>query len=247
MNPGEIILNGSLIAAIPLAFLAGLISFLSPCVLPLIPGYLGFISGMSATGVTASRRKILLAAVLFVLGFSLVFVSFGAAFGGLGALVYANGLQWVQRVLGLFVFALGFVMIGQIGFMQRTFKFGVSNRLGLAGAPLLGVAFGLGWTPCIGPTLAAVLTLASNSGDPVKGSLLAFIYALGIGLPFIAIAAGFGWAVRSVGFVKRHIRAFNIAGGVLLMVLGVLLMTGVWNTFSAWLTLEVFGYFQLAL
>lgn len=242
MNPGEIILNGSLFAAIPMALLAGLISFLSPCVLPLIPSYLGFVAGMGA-----SRKRTVIGALLFVLGFALVFVSFGALFGGLGALVYASGLQWVQRVLGVFVFALGFVMIGQFGFMQRTMKFQVSGKLGLIGAPLLGVAFGLGWTPCMGPTLAAVLSLASNTGDPAKGALLAFVYALGIGWPFIAIAAGFGWATKSVGFVKRHIRTFNIAGGVLLMILGLLLVTGIWNTFAAWLQLEVIGYFQVAI
>lgn len=247
MNPGEIILNGSLLAAIPMALLAGLISFLSPCVLPLIPGYLGFVSGTSSSGSPASQKRTVLGALLFVLGFALVFVSFGALFGGLGALVYSSGLLWVQRVLGVFVFALGFVMIGQFGFMQRTMKFQVSGKLGLFSAPLLGVAFGLGWTPCIGPTLAAVLSLASNTGDPAKGALLAFVYALGIGLPFIAIAAGFGWATKSVGFVKRHIRSFNIAGGVMLMILGVLLVSGIWNTFAAWLQLEVFGYFQLAI
>jgi cytochrome c-type biogenesis protein len=247
MNPGDIILNGSMLAAIPMALLAGLVSFLSPCVLPLVPGYLGFVSGMSGTNHEASRRRTLIGAALFVLGFSLVFVSFGAAFGGIGAVVYASGLQWVQRILGIFVFALGFVMIGQFAFMQRTFKMQVSTKLGLVGAPLLGVAFGLGWTPCIGPTLAAVLSLASNSGDPAKGALLAFIYALGIGLPFMAIAAGFSWATKSVGFVKRHIRSFNIGGGVLLMILGLLLVTGVWNRFAAWIQLEVFGYFQLAI
>lgn len=246
-SPGEIILNGSLIAAIPMALIAGIISFLSPCVLPLIPGYLGFVSGTTGSGEAASRKRTLLGAALFVLGFAVVFVSFGALFGGLGAVVYASGLQWVQRILGVFVFALGFVMIGQFAFMQRTFKLQVSSKLGLIGAPLLGVAFGLGWTPCIGPTLAAVLSLASNTGDPAKGALLAFVYALGIGLPFIAIAAGFNWATRSVGFVKRHIRSFNIAGGVLLMLLGLLLVTGIWNTFAAWLQLEVFGYFQLAI
>lgn len=247
MNPGEIILNGSLFAAIPLSFLAGLISFLSPCVLPLVPGYLGFVSGMSSNGTEASRKRVLVGALLFVFGFSLVFVSFGALFGGLGAVVFANGLQWVQRVLGLFVFALGFVLIGQFSFMQRSFKMQVSGKLGLFGAPLLGIAFGLGWTPCMGPTLAAVLSLATSTGDPAKGSLLAFIYALGIGLPFIAIAAGFGWATKSVGFVKRHIRAFNVGGGILLMILGILLMTGIWNQFAYWLQSEVIGYFQLAI
>ena len=247
MNPGDIILNGSMLAAIPMSLLAGLVSFLSPCVLPLVPGYLGFVSGISGTNHEASRRRTLIGAALFVLGFSLVFVVFGAAFGGIGAVVYASGLQWLQRILGVFVFALGFVMIGQFAFMQRTFKMQVSSKLGLVGAPLLGVAFGLGWTPCIGPTLAAVLSLASNSGDPAKGALLAFIYALGIGLPFLAIAAGFNWATKSVGFVKRHIRSFNIGGGVLLMILGLLLVTGVWNRFAAWIQLEVFGYFQLAI
>lgn len=247
MNPGEIILNGSLLAAIPLSFLAGLVSFLSPCVLPLIPGYLGFISSMGESSVAASRRRILIGSLLFVLGFSAVFVSFGALFGGLGAVIFASGLQWLQQVLGVFVLILGFVMIGQFKFLQRTFKFQPSKKFGLVGAPILGITFGLGWTPCMGPTLAAVLALASNTGDPLKGSMLALVYSLGIGLPFIAIAAGFGWATKSVGFIKRHIRAINIAGGIMLMLLGSLLVTGLWTRFASWLQLEVIGYVQLPL
>ncbi len=242
MNPGEIILSGSLLAAIPMALLAGIVSFISPCVLPLVPGYLGFVSGLSN-----QRSRMILGAVLFVLGFSVVFVSVGALFGGIGAVVYGNGLAWVQRVLGLFVILLGFVLIGQFSFMQKTIKMNVSSKLGLIGAPLLGVAFGLGWTPCIGPTLAAVLTLAADAASPARGAILAFVFALGIGLPFIAIAAGFGWATKSVGFVKKHIRGFNIAGGVLLIALGVMLVLGIWNGFAAWIQLEVFGYFKLAL
>lgn len=242
MNPNDIILNGSLLAAIPMALLAGIVSFISPCVLPLVPGYLGFVSGMSAV-----KSRVLLGSVLFVLGFSVVFVSFGALFGGLGAAVYAGGLMWVQRVLGVFVIFLGFVLMGQFKFMQRTMKLQVSPKFGLFSAPLLGFAFGLGWTPCIGPTLAAVLTLASDAGSPSKGALLAFVYALGIGLPFIAIAAGFGWATRSVSFIKRHIRGFNIAGGALLVLLGLLMVTGIWSAFASWLQLEVFGYFQVAI
>lgn len=240
-NPGDVILNGSLLLAIPMALFAGAASFISPCVLPLVPGYLGFVSGISS-----SRSRMLLGSLLFVLGFSVVFVSFGALFGGLGSIVYASGLAWAQRILGILVFIFGLVLIGKFDWLQRTVKFQARPGLGLIGAPLLGITFGLGWTPCIGPTLGAVLTLASKTGDPVKGAVLAFVYALGIGIPFLLIAAGFSWATKSMDFFKRHIRTFNVVGGVMLMILGLLLTLGWWDKLTAWLQGEVFYYFQLS-
>jgi cytochrome c-type biogenesis protein len=240
-NPGDVILNGSLLLAIPMALFAGAASFISPCVLPLVPGYLGFVSGISS-----SRSRMLLGSLLFVLGFSVVFVSFGALFGGLGSIVYASGLAWAQRILGVLVFVFGLVLIGKFDWLQRTVKFQARPGLGLIGAPLLGITFGLGWTPCIGPTLGAVLTLASKTGDPIKGAVLAFVYALGIGIPFLLIAAGFSWATKSMAFFKRHIRTFNVVGGVMLMILGLLLTLGWWDKLTAWLQGEVFYYFQLS-
>ncbi|MEY4557868.1 MAG: hypothetical protein RL024_26 [Actinomycetota bacterium] len=174
MNPADVILNGSLLAAMPIALLAGLVTFLSPCVLPLVPGYLGYVSGAAQ-----SKTKLVLGAVLFVLGFTVVFVSLGVLAGSAGLLFFANSF-WVQFVLGLLVVVFGLAMIGQFGFLQRSFKIPFSPKVGLAGAPLLGVVFAVGWTPCIGPTLAAVLTIASTTGDPVRGGILARAwYALG--------------------------------------------------------------------
>lgn len=229
MNPAEIVLNGSLLAAMPIALLAGLITFLSPCVLPLVPGYLGYVSGAAQ-----SRTKIVLGAVLFVLGFTAVFVTLGVIAGSAGLVFLANNF-WVQLILGAMVVVLGLAMIGQFGFLQRTVKIPYSPKLGLAGAPVLGVIFAVGWTPCIGPTLAAVLTLASTTGDPVRGGILATVYSLGIGIPFVLIAMGMKWAVSSVAFVKRHLRAFNLFGGGLLVLIGLLLMTGLWGQFMNWM------------
>lgn len=240
MNPAEVVLNGSLLAAMPIALLAGLVTFLSPCVLPLVPGYLGYVSGAAQ-----SRAKLVLGAILFVLGFTAVFVTLGVLAGSAGLLFFANTF-WVQFALGALVTIFGLAMIGQFSFLQRTIKIPFSPKVGLAGAPVLGVVFALGWTPCIGPTLAAVLTLASTTSDPLRGGILATVYSLGIGIPFVLISLGMRWAVTGMAFVKRHIRAFNLFGGGMLILIGVLLMTGLWGQFLTWMQ-EVNSGFQLVI
>lgn len=236
MSPGEIVLSGSMLLALPIALLAGMITFLSPCVLPLVPGYLGYVAGSAAP-----RSKVIAGSLLFVLGFTAVFVSLGVLAGTAG-LLFVSQNPWVQLVLGLLVVVFGLAMIGQFKFLQRSIKLPFSPKLGLAGAPLLGVVFALGWTPCIGPTLSAVLVLASDAGDPTRGAILATVYSLGIGVPFVLIAAGFNWATKSVAFVKQHIRTFNLVGGGMLIVIGVLLMTGLWSRFVSWIQVVTSGF-----
>jgi len=226
----EAVSAGPLWIATPIAFIAGLVSFFSPCVLPLLPGYLGFVSGSANT-----KSRMVLGSVLFVLGFTVVFVFLGAGFGGLGSLLQGEAKNWIQRGSGVLVILLGVVLIGGFDFAQRTAKLNIKPSAGIIGAPLLGVVFGLGWTPCIGPTLGAVLNLAFDSGSVLRGAFLAIIYSLGLGLPFVLVAAGFGWASKTVGFVKKNIRAINLFGGALLVVLGVLLVTGLWQQVIDWI------------
>jgi len=226
MNVGEIVFGGSLWLAAPLALLAGLVSFASPCVLPLVPGYLGILGG-STDGRPRVARAVW-GAVLFVLGFSVVFVAFGIAFGAAG-LALKPWLDLVTRIMGAIIIVLGLVFVGFFRLFQRTAKINLAPRVGLAGAPLLGIVFGLGWTPCIGPTLAAIFSLSLDAATPERGALLGVAYCIGLGLPFVLLAAGFQWATSSVGFLRRHIRAINIAGGILLILIGVLMVTGLWN------------------
>lgn len=233
----SIILDGSLIAALPIALLAGLVSFLSPCVLPLVPGYLGYVSGQAAP-----KSRVVLGVVLFVLGFTLVFVGLGAAFGGFAAVTKLGGALVLQQILGVIVVVFGLVMIGQFSFLQRTVKPSWRPRMGLVGAPLLGIAFGLGWTPCIGPTLGSVLALTLDAGQASRGVVLTIAYSIGLGLPFVLLAAGFAWATKSVAFVRKNIRAFNIAGGVLLMILGLMMVSGLWTNFIEYIQVVNNGF-----
>lgn len=229
MSIAEIVLNGALITAIPLALLAGLVSFASPCVLPLVPGYLGYVGGMSAT-----KSKMVTGSVLFVAGFALVFVGFGSFFGAAGA-VLASGNVWLNLIAGSLVIVLGLALMGNFSFLQKTIKPSFRPKVGLAGAPILGVVFAVGWSPCIGPTLAAVLTLAGQSGSAERGGILAFSYALGLGIPFILLAAGFSWATKSVDVIRNNIRVVNIFGGTLLVLLGLLIATGLWDQIVNWM------------
>ena len=233
----EAVSAGPLWIATPIAFIAGLVSFFSPCVLPLLPGYLGFVSGSTNT-----KSRMVLGSVLFVLGFTVVFVFLGAGFGGLGSLLQGDVKNWIQRGSGVLVILLGVVLIGGFDFAQRTAKLNIKPSAGIIGAPLLGVVFGLGWTPCIGPTLGAVLNLAFDSGSVLRGSFLAIVYSLGLGLPFVLVAAGFGWASKTVGFVKKNIRAINLFGGALLVVLGLLLVTGLWQQVIDWIAEVTFVF-----
>ena len=218
----EQIISGFLITALPVAFLAGVISFLSPCVLPLVPGYLSF-----AAGFTANRGKVLLGSILFVLGFSAVFVSYGAIFGGVGNHLAANE-ELISRVLGVITIFLGFVFLGKFPFAP-TFRPTIKTTGGLVGAPVLGFLFGVGWTPCIGPALAAVETLAFQESSAVRGALLSLGYCFGLGLPFIASGIFLDRSERLRKYLVRRGDLISKIGGIFLIVIGVLEVTGLWG------------------
>ena len=238
--------GGSLLLAAPVAALAGLVSFLSPCCLPLVPGYLSYLTGLS--GATAdqaaarSRRIVVAGAVLFVLGFSAVFVASGALFGALGGALLRHA-PVLTRIFGVVAILMGVAFLGLIPMTNREVRLRYRPQMGVAGAPLLGVVFGLGWTPCLGPTLAVIQTLAFNQGTAVRGALLTFIYSLGLGIPFIALALGFSRATRGVAFFRRHARAVTRVGGGMLIIVGLLLVTGAWDDFTIWLRVHYIGKF----
>jgi cytochrome c-type biogenesis protein len=225
----ETVLSGSLLIAIPVAAVAGLVSFLSPCVLPLVPGYLSYVTGLSGIELTEGRRsRVLLGALLFVFGFSVVFVSYGALFGGLGS-VLRNYAEPITRVMGVVLILLGVVFAGWLPGAAREWRWHVSPAVGVGGAPLVGALFGIGWTACTGPTLAAVQALAFDEGSAARGALLSLSYCLGLGLPFIVAAVAYRRALGTFGWVRRHQAWVLRLGGAMLIGLGLLLVTGVWT------------------
>jgi cytochrome c-type biogenesis protein len=270
---GQLVTSGPLILALPVAAAAGAVTFLSPCCLPLVPGYLSFVTGMAGAGGSATatadgaaatapaasaaagsavaiaapplavtpagppRGRVVAGTALFVLGFSLVFVAYGAALGGLGHLLTGHA-RLLTQILGGVTIVLGLLFAGALdrfSFAGRIVRPSARPRAGLAGAPLLGVMFGLGWTPCIGPTLTAVLALSASTGTVSRGALLAFVYALGLGIPFLLVSFGFQVAMRASAFFRRRARLVTRIGGAMLVCVGLLEVTGAWSTFMAWL------------
>jgi cytochrome c-type biogenesis protein len=261
--------GGSLLLAIPVAALAGLVSFLSPCVLPLVPAYLSYVTGLSAADLAADQQwprvsdgpgtavavgalprrrrvqhgRVLLGSSLFVLGFSSVFILFGAFFGAVGAHLDQHFL-FVDRIAGVVAIAMGAAFLGLLPGSQREWRFHKLPSIGIAGAPLVGLAFGVGWTPCTGPTLAVVLGLASdpNTGTAARGALLTTAYCIGLGVPFIVAGLAFRRALGAFAFVKRHYAWVMRGGGLMLVTVGILLVTGEWNTLSIQLHTIAPGY-----
>jgi cytochrome c-type biogenesis protein len=231
--------SGSLLLAIPVALVAGLVSFFSPCVIPLLPGYLSYATGLSGADLEHARRgRMVAGAVLFVLGFAVVFVALGTLSGALGAWL----VTWRREltvVLGSFTILLGLVFAGVIPLLQRDWRVHSVPAVGLAGAPVLGFLFGVGWTPCIGPTLAAITTLSINEATASRGAVLSLVYALGLGLPFIAAGVAYQRALGAFGWVRRHQLWVMRTGGFMLVAVGVLLVTGWWDSAVTWLQINL--------
>jgi len=215
-------MDGFLLTAFPIALLAGLLSFISPCVLPLVPGYLSFAAGFSQ-----SRGRVFLGSILFVLGFSALFISYGVLFGGLGARIATNE-EVITRVLGLLTILMGVIFLGAFP-MMPTLKPRISTTGGLIGAPILGFLFGVGWTPCIGPALASVQALAFQESSAVRGAILSFGYCIGLGLPFIASGLYLDKSQKLRKVLLKSGDKVSKVGGALLILIGLLQLTGLWT------------------
>ncbi|MEU9554917.1 cytochrome c biogenesis CcdA family protein [Streptomyces fumanus] len=230
-DPGETVRTGALLLAVPIALLGGLVSFFSPCVLPLVPGYLSYVTGVTGTDLAEARRgRMALGASLFVLGFTAVFVSGGALFGFFGqTLQEERGI--LTKVLGVLMVVMGVFFMGLMPWLtQREYRFHQRPTAGLVGAPLLGALFGIGWTPCIGPTLASVLALSSDQASAGRGAILTVAYCLGLGVPFVLAAVAFRKALGAFGWVKRHYVWVMRVGGTMMIATGLLLLTGAWDS-----------------
>ncbi len=236
-----------MLLAMPVAVLAGLVSFASPCVLPLLPGYLSFATGLGASQFAGgdvaprARARMVVGTLLFVAGFTLVFLASGVLVGGLGTFL----LTWQRQIsigVGVVTIVLGLVFAGLVPLGQNTLRVQLPRRAGLATAPLLGIVFGLGWTPCIGPALSVVLSLALSEGSAVRGGVLAICYALGLGVPFVIAAVAFTSLATRLEWVKRHARALQIGSGLAMVAVGVLLVTGVWDWLMAWARQWISGF-----
>ncbi len=229
------LLSGNLVLALPIAAFAGLISFASPCVIPLVPGYLTY-----AAGYSKNRGKLFLGSLLFVLGFTALFVTYGALFGGLGSTISANESS-ISRVLGIFTIIMGLIFMGRINLM-RSFKVNRIADSGLIGAPMLGFLFGLGWTPCIGPALAAVQTLAIESASATRGSILSVAYCVGLGAPFILSGLYFDRSHTFRKFLAKNGEKIAYVGGLLLIAIGAMQLTGTWNSIMISLRSTISGF-----
>lgn len=226
------VMHGALLLALPIAVLGGLVSFFSPCVLPLVPGYLSYVTGVSGTDLAEARRgRMVAGASLFVLGFTAVFVSGGALFGYFGFTLREHQ-DVLSKVLGVLMVLMGVFFMGLMPWLtQREFRFHKRPTTGLLGAPFLGALFGIGWTPCIGPTLASVQALSFEQASAGRGALLTVAYCLGLGVPFVLAAVAFRKALGAFGWVKRHYVWVMRIGGTMMIVTGVLLLTGAWDRF----------------
>jgi cytochrome c-type biogenesis protein len=236
------VLDGSLVLALPIAVAAGLVSFLSPCVLPLVPGYLGYVTGLTGVDLEQQRRGRMVAGMLlFVAGFSVVFVLVGLTAGALGGALLEHRTA-VERVLGAVTIALGLVYLGALPVLQGTKRLDVRPAAGLAAAPLLGVVFGVGWTACTGPTLTVIVSLSLIDGTATRGALLGAAYCVGLGLPFVVAGLAYRRAMGAFDVVRRHRVAVTRFGGGVLVVVGVLLVTGLWGQWIQSVQGSIAGY-----